>query len=511
MGINIPILKNIFKKSATDEEQLQQEPQDMLAYFSKEDIFTISSKEEFEKKYSIIHNTLERSIQEYLTQSDLFLIEEKRTKKRILIVPDLNKLHFKNVFNTLDFDEIKYIDEQGLNLLLNKSVKSVKKIEESSLEFVFDILKKARVSGASDIYLHLRDITFTVEFRTSLGIEKIGEWGIKEAQQVRHTLEYLSNEEANTKWFDKKITYEKNEYRINFFETVSGYDCTIRSYADTVQGELTLENLGYTKRVRDVIEDICLNQNGMILYTAQTGQGKTTSQYANLLWLSTKKNLRVVTVENPVEKKFSSMAQIDLSEYQSAEDRYRMTGKDALKLFLRARPDVINMGEIRDEEEAQLAYTASITGHLVFGTLHTNSVYTAIKRLEKTGLSEDDIKATVKGIIYQILTRQLCPHCKILVEEGKDENGNKYMHYKANSKGCEECKCGYAHLRTPLVEIGQFNPTKDYDFDDPNTYEKYISLQDSAKEKYDLGIIDKLHYEAIIHGKREPKLACEEG
>jgi type II secretory ATPase GspE/PulE/Tfp pilus assembly ATPase PilB-like protein len=468
-----------------------------LAKELKMNIFSMG-EEEFNKEYQLLTD-LNPTLQSLLFMNDIYLVQHKSTSKKILLVHYLNKIDMFAICEELDFDEINFADEKTMNLFIQKYNSIGKEINEElgASDYITALLTKARVSNVSDIHISLFGRELIIEFSSALGKTEVGKYGIKEASIVRNTLEYLSNVENGTAFYDSKIVIDSHEYRISFFETEQGYGATIRVYANDEFGDdFSLKALDYTDRIITIIEDICLNQNGAIFYTAQTGQGKTTTQYANLQWLQ-KRGLKVVAVESPVEKRLNKINQIDLTRYESADEQFKLTAKKAIKLFLRAKPDVINMGEIRDGEDAELAYTASTTGHLVFGTLHTNSVYTAFMRLTKeTNLSIEDIKAITRGIIYQQLTRKLCPHCKV--------KADKEGHFKANKKGCSHCYFGYAKLRTPIVEIAKFPFARDYNINDTSTYDAYISLSDSAKEKYDLGIIDFEHYDALINGRREP-------
>lgn len=433
--------------------------------------------------------------------NDLFLVQNKQSGKQILLIHYFNKVNLHKVIEQIQFDDIQFASQKAMQMFIKKQNKIGKEINEDigAGEYILALLEKARVSSVSDIYISLIGMSLMIQYRASLGIEDVGRFGVKEAQIVRNTLEFLAHVENGTQWYDSKITVDKQEYRINFIETAQGYTATIRSYANHEFSDSSLQGLGYTPKVIKIINSITSNQNGMILYTAQTGQGKTTTQNTNLAELA-KKGLRVVSVENPVEQRLNLVNQVDLSIYETAEDKFKLTAKTAVKLFLRAKPDVINMGEIRDGDDAQLAYQASVTGHLVFATYHTNSVLTAITRLKNEAkLSESDIKAVMRGIVYQYLARQLCPHCK----QKTDEKG----HFKAKKNGCSMCDySGYKKLRTPVVEIAQFYHAKEFDLYDSKTYMNYISLEESAKEKYDLGLIDLVHLNAILNGEREPEL-----
>jgi len=457
------------------------------------------TREELENQYSLIVN-LTDEIQQVLFMNDMYLLEIKETNKKILLVHFLEKINLNDLIEIIDFDEICYATNKTMQLFIQNHSKIGKKInqnEDGAMEFIETLFRTAKATNASDIYILLDKQDLTIKLRSSVGIQEVAKFGLKEANILRNTLEFLANQESGTPRYDGKIIYENIEYRINFYKNFAGWDCTIRNYSDEFGSELNLEVLGYTNKQRILIKEICLNQSGIFLYVAQTGQGKTTTQNANMIWLH-KQGLKVVTSEKPVEKYLKGISQIDLTEYETAEEEFKLDGKTALKLFLRAKPDVINMGEIRDAEEALLAYEASITGHLVFATLHAKDVDSGIDRLHKAGLSIDDIKSVVRGIVYQQLTRKLCDKCKVIA----DEQG----HFMANEDGCYECVNGYSKQRTPIVEIAHYPYNRKFELEDKKTYEDYIPLKESAKEKYDMGLIDALHYNALVKGYREPNI-----
>ena len=206
--------------------------------------------------------------------------------------------------------------------------------------------------------------------------------------------------------------------------------------------------------------------------------------------------------------------QIDLQAYETADEKYSFTQKDAIKAFLRSRPDIINVGEIRDEEQVKSAYKSAITGHLVFGSLHVNSTIVAMNRMSSDGgIDIENIKSIVRGVLYQKLTRKLCDKCKVKVNDSvvEDEKNKHFLDekiintYRANIEdSCIECDYGYSKLETPVVELAEYPIFREYKLENTRTYENYRSLQESALEKYIDGLIDKLHYETIATGKRIP-------
>lgn len=458
------------------------------------------SKDKFEKEFDIVTSTLHENLQDYLILNNIYLIRSRETDENYLLVKELNKVDL-SIVTAINFDKIFLATEKTMDIFLSRKedLKHNITAEAGATAFLEEILDLAKVRNASDIYITLRGHQLSVRLRTSSNIYPIAEYGLNESIILRNTLEVMANEEHKTKWYDSKIIVNNREYRIGFLETVAGYRITIRNYSSQFNSETTLEDLGYTEQYCKIIRNISDNQTGMFLFTAQTGQGKTTTQNTVLEDLS-KRGLEVVEVADVVERKILTMDQIDLQAYETADEKFKIDQNGAIKRFLRQKPDVINIGEIRDETQAKEALKASITGHLTFGSLHTNNVYTAVIRMIEDGkISLENLKAVVRGILYQQLTRQLCPNCKIKLDKG----------YRANiENGCGKngCEDGYLIIETPIPEIAEFPVFKDFDFKKTESYENYISLEQGAKEKYELGIIDKLHYEAVTTGKRKPNL-----
>src|SRR5208283_4553766 len=146
--------------------------------------------------------------------------------------------------------------------------------------------------------------------------------------------------------------------------------------------------------------------HGMILLTGPTGSGKTTTLYAAIRRLMDREDLNILTVEDPIEYEINGVAQV---EVDSAD---KVTFVKALRSVLRHDPDVVMIGEVRDGETADVAIKASLTGHLVFSTLHTNSAVSVITRLADMGVDRFLIAATMRLAVAQRLIRQLCPRCR---------------------------------------------------------------------------------------------------
>lgn len=251
---------------------------------------------------------------------------------------------------------------------------------------------------------------------------------------------------------------------------------------DKQAGRLNLQHLGMDgndeKRLRKMIQ----KPHGIILVTGPTGSGKTTTLYAVLSALNNSKR-NILTVEDPIEYDLDGIGQTPVNT------KVDMTFAKGLRAILRQDPDVVMVGEIRDSETAQIAVQASLTGHLVLSTLHTNSAVGAITRLQDMGIEPFLLSSSLLGIMSQRLVRNLCPDCKQLLDLHPEEK-NKYSISDDDSAyqpvGCNSClQLGYKGRSGiyELIEIDSQLATMIHDQESQQKIEAYCRSQSS-------GIID---------------------
>ena len=199
------------------------------------------------------------------------------------------------------------------------------------------------------------------------------------------------------------IQGRKVDLRVTTLPTVYGEKVVLR-VLDNSSSPLDLAEVGLSQYHRDIYAQHYSRPHGMILVTGPTGSGKSTTLYATL---NTIKNptLNVVTVEDPVEYRMNGIAQIQIN------NKAGLTFAAALRSILRADPDVILVGEIRDAETAQIAVEASLTGHLVLTTLHTNDASSAVTRLIEMGIEPFLVGSALSLVVAQRLLRRICPRC----------------------------------------------------------------------------------------------------
>ena len=239
-----------------------------------------------------------------------------------------------------------------------------------------------------------------------------------------------------------KLGSREIDIRVSIMPTVWGENVVMR-LLDKTALMLDLEDLGFEPEVLKVYRELIRASHGIALITGPTGSGKTTTLYSSLALLNTQ-DVKIVTIEDPVEYQITGINQIHVNP------KVGLTFASGLRSILRQDPDKVMVGEIRDLETAETAVQASLTGHLVFSTLHTNDAPSAITRLIDMGVEPYLITSSVIGIVAQRLVRVLCPHCKeayetddeeyierLMLPEGVVPSG-KQTYYR--SVGCEQCR-----------------------------------------------------------------------
>lgn len=222
---------------------------------------------------------------------------------------------------------------------------------------------------------------------------------------------------------------------------------------DKKSSQLNLERLGLAPNNLNKISSLIKHPHGIILVTGPTGSGKTTTLYAMLNSLN-EATRNILTIEDPIEYDLPGIGQTQVNP------KIDMTFAMGLRAILRQDPDVVMVGEIRDVETAEIAVQASLTGHLVLSTLHTNTAISAITRLHDMGVERFLLASSLVGLISQRLVRKLCPHCKVAYVT--DESETKLLGLSApmsvyKSAGCTKCNHDGYHGRVGIFEVIEFN------------------------------------------------------
>ena len=283
-------------------------------------------------------------------------------------------------------------------------------INNPAVRLVDSIIKEAVPFRASDIHIEPFEKAVKVRYRIDGDLQVRAEFPIESYAAICARLKILSGISIAERRIpqDGRISMTINgtdyDFRVSTLPTVYGEKFVIR-VLDKSAFNFTRTELGFTSEENAVIDRILAHAYGIVLLTGPTGCGKSTTLYSFLKEIN-RPSVNIVTVEDPVEYTMPGINQVQVNT------KANLTFSSALRSILRQDPDIVMVGEIRDEDTAEIAVRAAITGHLVFSTLHTNDAPGAIIRLEDMKVSDYLVADAVVGVIAQRLVKRLCPACK---------------------------------------------------------------------------------------------------
>ena len=331
------------------------------------------------------------------------------------------------------------------------------------VQLVKTMIEQAVRQRASDIHIEPMEKQVRVRYRIDGALYERGTYNIKLLSAMVARIKIIGGMDISEKRKpqDGRITQvvDRQEFdiRVSILPTVYGEKTVMRL---TSKNALTKDKaqLGLKPDAMAKFDHILQNPHGILLVTGPTGSGKSTTLYTALSELN-KEDVNIITVEDPVEANIDGINQVHVNP------KANLTFASALRSILRQDPDIIMIGEIRDGETAGIAVQASITGHLVVSTLHTNSAASTITRLSDMGIEPYLISDSVVGVIAQRLVRRLCPMCKMGYCPDDEEcdllnipRGTQKMIYKHNPQGCPQCQgMGYKG-RIGVYEIMEMSP-----------------------------------------------------
>ena len=303
----------------------------------------------------------------------------------------------------IDFNHLEHQDEANI-------IDAVEDDEASVVKFVNQIIREALEQNATDIHVEPLPHSLRIRYRVDGQLVDVTVPDNIRALQssVIARLKIMSRLDIAEKRLpqDGRINLQLEgqtiDVRVATIPTVEGESVSLRLLN---QQKFTIEKLGMESFVLDKMKQLLKLSNGIILITGPTGSGKSTSLYSFLSALNSSEK-RIVTVEDPVENKLEGVMQI------AVRSDIGLTFAAGLRSILRADPNIVMVGEIRDLETAEIAIRASLTGHLVFSTLHTNDALGGISRLVDMGVEPFLVSAAVRAFLAQRLVRRLCPYCK---------------------------------------------------------------------------------------------------
>ena len=283
-------------------------------------------------------------------------------------------------------------------------------INAPAVKLVDSIIKEAIPFRASDIHIEPYEKAVRVRYRIDGDLSERAQFPAESFPEICARLKILSGINIAERRIPQDgrinmvINGKEYDFRVSTLPTVYGEKFVIR-ILDKTSFNFTRAELGFTPEENLIVDKILARPHGVILLCGPTGCGKSTTLYAFLKELNAT-NVNIVTVEDPVEYTMNGINQTHVNT------KANLTFASALRSILRQDPDIIMIGEIRDEETAQIAIRAAITGHLVFSTIHTNDAPGALNRLMDMGVSSYLVADALVGVIAQRLVKKLCPVCR---------------------------------------------------------------------------------------------------
>ncbi len=282
--------------------------------------------------------------------------------------------------------------------------------EAPIIKMVNVILSQAVTERASDIHIEPYEKSVVVRYRVDgilhkvLSPPKSYQAGIISRIKIMSNLNIAENRLPQDGRIKIRLAGKDVDIRVSTIPCQYGERVVMRLLNKTDQ-KYSLDTMGFNKNIMDNFKKLIYQPHGIILVTGPTGSGKSTTLYSALSELNTVER-NIITCEDPVEYQIDGISQMQMQE------KIGLTFATGLRAILRQDPDIVMVGEIRDEETARIAIQASLTGHLVFSTLHTNDAASAVTRLVDMGIETYLITSTVLGFIAQRLVRVICKHCK---------------------------------------------------------------------------------------------------
>lgn len=369
------------------------------------------------------------------------------------------------------------IKKQGYSPILKEQVE----VDSPVVKIVDSIIKEGIYKEASDIHIEPGERNVQVRYRIDGTLKTFSNLPMRIFPSIISRIKIMGNMDISQRFVpqDGEINFKCDkscyDFRVSTLPTIHGEKCVFRLLKRGNQYH-NLKNIGFREEDYITLKNITKFKQGMILITGATGSGKTSTLYAILKEIDAQSK-NIITIEKPVECQIPGINQVSIGTVGNN------TYQDIVKTVLRQDPDVIMIGEILDKATAEVAINASLTGHLVLSTLHTNDASSTISRLRNMGITPDLIRDSLIMIIAQRLTRCICDDCKKTTEltEGEKElllgSGITLSH---KGVGCGRCSYTGYHGRRIVYEM--------------------LTMTDKVKKVIDTGDSDRIREVAVSEG-----------
>ncbi len=393
------------------------------------------------------------------------LLELRRHMGRPLQLVQLDEAEFKSrltlLYQSNDGEAQQAVEEMDAELDLSQLAEDIDDGELLAgegdapvIRLINAVISQAIQEKASDIHVEPYEDRVSIRFRTDgvlnevLSPKPVLAPVLVSRLKVMARLDIAEKRVPQDGRISVKIAGHAVDIRVSTLPSAHGERVVLR-ILDQAAGQLTLDQLAMPAFVRGNFEAGLRKPHGIILVTGPTGSGKTTSLYAGLSFLNTRAR-NIMTVEDPVEYLLPGIGQTQVNT------KVEMTFARGLRAILRQDPDVVMIGEIRDQETASIAVQASLTGHLVLSTLHTNTAIGAVTRLHDMGVEPFLLSSSLEALMAQRLVRLLCPSCKRPHEATASEAARLGIPEGSavfSPAGCEQCNHTGYRGRTGIYEL----------------------------------------------------------
>jgi len=444
-------------------------------------------------------------------QTEIIIVEDNKLNTTIQLCLDAQEATIADILD----ENISIIEEEEPLPAQQNQIENSSEIDDAPIvRFVKQILVDAIKKGASDIHVEPYEHFFRIRFRADGILQEIATPPSNMANRMISRIKVMAKMDIAVRRIPQdgriKIKLSKDkfiDFRVNTCPTLYGEKVVLR-ILDPSSTTLGIEALGFENNQMKSFSNAINQPYGLILITGPTGSGKTVTLYTALNILNSPQ-LNISTAEDPVEITLPGINQVTMNP------KAGVNFSTTLRAFLRQDPDVIMVGEIRDQETAEIAVKAAQTGHLVLSTLHTNDAPQTLNRLIQMGIPPYNIISSIQLIVAQRLVRKLCNHCKqkeklpnkILLDAGFNQESLENITL-FTPQGCKHCHNGYLgrigiYQVMPISEAMQQLILTNCDSSRLETQcqsENILNLRQSALKKVSAGITSLEEINRITRG-----------